>query len=277
MTTIHTFQIGQIQCAVLEEYSGTVAAPDVPQSFINVEPAVVLAALGDVEQFETSMNILLVSTPSMRLLVDVGFGVQRRPQGGNLLAALASMGHTPADIDLIFLSHFHGDHIIGLFDEADQPIYPNANYVTTRAEWEQWTMRWAASSEPNDAATLKRMQSLGSRLALVADGALLTEGVQVVAAHGHTLGHAGLLLSSEGDQLLHVVDILHRPPQFAHPQWHFVFDTDPVMAAETRQRLLEHCADAGILTLFYHLPFPGLGHVIRAGAAFAWQPLEPQG
>jgi hypothetical protein len=38
----------------------------------------------------------------------------------------------------------------------------------------------------------------------------------------------------------------------------------------TRRAFLERCAGERALVSTYHLPFPGLGHVARAGAAFIW-------
>ena len=79
---------------------------------------------------------------------------------------------------------------------------------------------------------------------------------------------------SRGDRLLHVVDILHQPFQFAHTEWQFVFDSDGDMAVETRRRILQRCADENLLTLFYHLKFPGLGKVSQDTDIFSWHAID---
>ena len=62
--------------------------------------------------------------------------------------------------------------------------------------------------------------------------------------------------------------------QFAHPEWSPTYDDDPVASVPTRRAALGRAADEGVLTLFYHLTFPGLGQVKRAGQEFAWEPVE---
>ncbi len=98
--------------------------------------------------------------------------------------------------------------------------------------------------------------------------------VTLVAMPGHTPGHTGLLIEANGERLLHVVDLLHTLPQFKYPNWHINFDSDGPLAEQSRKAILARAADEKLLTMFYHLPFPGLGHVVRAGSAFSFQPIE---
>ena len=44
-------------------------------------------------------------------VADVGFGTAGPPDCGGLTAALASIGVALADIDIVYLTHFHGDHV----------------------------------------------------------------------------------------------------------------------------------------------------------------------
>ena len=109
------------------------------------------------------------------------------------------------------------------------------------------------------------------RFSFVGDGDEIAPGVRAVSAPGHSPGHTGLLVESEGEALLALVDVLHMLIQFANPGWHHRFDSDGVLAAETRRAQLERAARDNLLTLFYHLPFPGLGRVVRQGDAYRWQ------
>ena len=109
-----------------------------------------------------------------------------------------------------------------------------------------------------DQQNLARFTALQDRFRFVSAGDKIAAGVTVVDLLGHTLGHAGLLVESQGERLLHLVDLLHQHFQFANTGWHFSFDSDPVQAVQTRRRVLQHCAEEDLLTLFYHLDFPGL-------------------
>jgi glyoxylase-like metal-dependent hydrolase (beta-lactamase superfamily II) len=99
-------------------------------------------------------------------------------------------------------------------------------------------------------------------------------GLTAVPIPGHTPGQIGLLFESDGQKLLHLVDLLHSPMQFAHPEWSAVFDADTRVSVPTRRHALGRAADDHLLTFFYHLDFPGLGRVQRAGQGFTWQPLD---
>jgi hypothetical protein len=83
-----------------------------------------------------------------------------------------------------------------------------------------------------------------------------------------------VLIESNGTRLLDVVDLLHSLPQFTYPHWHFAFDTDGDLAEQNGKAALGRAVDENLLTLFYHLTFPGLGQVTRAAdGAFAFQPI----
>ncbi len=270
--SVHQLKIGDIECAVLHEGESDLIAANLAQRYPGVSQAQIERALAGGAP-SGSLNLPCISSGGTRILADVGFGAAGGPTAGNTEAALNSIGIGLADIDIVFLSHFHGDHIAGLALDENRMEFPRARFVTTQAEWDEWIGRWSASDAPGDQKNLERFTSLQDRFSFVSAGEEIAPGVTVVDLKGHTLGHAGLLLESGGERLLHVVDLLHQPFQFAHTNWHFSFDSDPELAEETRRNTLERCAAEGILTLFYHMPFPGLGQVSEEGGAFVWNPV----
>ena len=50
------------------------------------------------------------------------------------------------------------------------------------------------------------------------------------------------------------------------------FDTDQAQAARSRRRALDMAAADRLHIAGAHLPFPGLGHVTRAGSAYGYVP-----
>ena len=272
MSKAYSVAIGDIQCAVLHEGSSIATSESLVNRYPGRSQQEIEAALGG-SASEGSLNLLYVKSGGVRILADVGFGAAGPPAMGGAMEALASIGAAPADIDLVYLTHFHGDHIAGLYGEDGKPAYPKASYACTRAEWDEWTARWAASNDESDQRQLERFQALRDRFAFVADGDEIAPGVSAVNLEGHTLGHSGLMVESGGERLLHVVDLLHGAFQFRQLDWQFVFDSDGELATATRRRILRRCAEEDLLTLFYHLKFPGLGKVTIDGDAFAWRPL----
>ena len=273
MASAYSLTRGDIQCAVLDEGTSTATAAELAERYPKVSQADIAAALGSAES-ASSLNVLYLQSQGRHILVDVGFGAGARPAMGQTEASLAEIGLSPADIDIVYLTHFHSDHIDGLVDANGEPCFTQARYMTTQAEWDQWMGRWRAFAAGIDQALWERIRALQDRFVFVSEGDEVAEGITVVNLAGHTRGHSGLLVESQGERLIHVVDILHQAFQFQHTDWRFAFDSDDVLAAETRSRILQHCADEQLLTLFYHLEFPGLGKVSKDGAGFQWNPLS---
>jgi hypothetical protein len=89
------------------------------------------------------------------------------------------------------------------------------------------------------------------------------------ATCGRGRGRAGL------EAILVFGDAAHSAAvQFALPAAGLSCDSDPVEAAATRARLLDRLATDRTLVAGCHMPFPGIGHVARSGAAYACAP-EP--
>ncbi len=80
----------------------------------------------------------MVNTGTEVVLFDSGNGAGRRPNAGRLRELLASAGFAPDQIDVVVLTHFHGDHIGGLMEDGS-PAFPNASYVTRDVEYDFWS------------------------------------------------------------------------------------------------------------------------------------------
>jgi glyoxylase-like metal-dependent hydrolase (beta-lactamase superfamily II) len=129
--------------------------------------------------------------------------------------------------------------------------------------------------QPFFAAAAATAAAYGDRVQPFADGAEVLPGITAVALPGHTPGHTGYRLASGDASLLIFGDAAnHSVVQFTHPDAAFVFDVDAETANATRARLFDMLATDRILAAGTHMPFPGVGHVARAGDAYAWTP-EP--
>lgn len=134
-------------------------------------------------------------------------------------------------------------------------------------------MARACVDNPQHQAIITLLDSRGVQL--IPMDAPILEGLRAVPLDGHTRGQIGLRLESGGETLLHMADVLHSPMQFAHPEWSASFDADTRVSVPTRRDALAWASDTQALTLFYHLTFPGLGRVTRAGDVFVWTPIVP--
>ncbi|MEM9916344.1 MAG: MBL fold metallo-hydrolase [Planctomycetota bacterium] len=255
----------------------------------NADPEQVNAALHHAfvprDHILGQVNTLLINTGQRLILIDAGCGNSFGPTTGKLREHLTRLGADPGDIDLVVLSHLHVDHIGGLITDAGIDWLPNAKFVMHQAERDFWAAESPDLSKTGvpeemwgffvDVAQAAINNIPADRLELVTDKRTqLDDALAVYHTPGHTPGHLVAGLYGEAGQFGYLADLIHfAPVQFAHPDWHIAFDTDPVEAAGTRKRILEYYAKERKPVAGAHLPFPGVGHVRAAGDAFEYVPV----
>lgn len=270
MSDLHAFRLGAFQCWIVSDGQRAVEDPfrsgfvNATDEEVRAEVEAYIAATGDPAN-EVGINILVVDTGDNRVIVDTGDGPGSDRGYGNLLDRLPQTRLTTADIDTVIITHGHGDHIAACTNGSGLPSFPNAQYVISQLDWNHWT------TEPGEAAAT-HLLSIADRFDRIANDAEILPGIRAVPASGHTPGQIALLFESDGEKLLHVADAWHHPVELPRPDWYFSFDWDPEQTVATRRTLLDMAARDNLLVLPYHATFPGLGHVITNGDAWAWRP-----
>lgn len=278
-------RIGAIEVLSLADGFGQVPTAMI----IGLEPrsAVEAAALAykphDPTNVTISINAYLIRTGDRLIAVDTGAGGAMGPSLGAWQLSLEAAGIDPAGIDTLFLTHAHTDHVGGMSDSAGQRLLPNAGLVLAEAEWD-FTHDEAVLASLPDQFKGNFLQARAQLAPYAADRDVLpmdrdTEiapGVTAVPMPGHTPGHMGLRVESEGEQLLIWGDIVHAPAyQFSQPDWSVAFDADIATAISSRRKLLDMAATDRTMVAGMHLDFPALGFVERHAGAFRYVAAPP--
>ena len=202
-----------------------------------------VAGLGLVDEVLSSMSAFLVHKDGKWLLFDTGLGF---PDGG-IRRGLDSLGLSPADIDYLFITHFHGDHIGGMLDASGAPVYTGAQVYASQAEYDAWM---AMPAESN-AQAVRTMDAYRDCLSLFEYGDVLPCGVKAIDASGHTPGHTAFQM----DDILIWGDVIHGLAlQLDHPEICAAYDMDPQTSIATRKRMIQYASDNGLLVAGMHLP-----------------------
>ena len=203
----------------------------------------------------------VVNTGAELVLFDTGLS------GEGTTAALGSAGYTAEQIDVVVLTHMHGDHVGGMTLEDGSLSFPNARYVAGRVEYDAWMTR------DNNDRFMTKVVPFAEQITFIEPGQDVASGLTAMNAFGHTPGHMNYMIESDGTQLYIGADFAnHYVWSLAHPDWEVKFDIDKEAAAAKRREILDMLATDKIPFVGYHMPWPGVGYVDTKGDGFAYVP-----
>lgn len=223
--------------------------------------------LRDDDTMLVPVGAFLVRVGEHLVLLDAGVGDVHNEMfdGGRLLAGLRELGVSPDEIDTIVVSHLHSDHM-GWLATTSGPTFPHAAIHVGAADWEYFVEQGEGG-----ARRTALLRTVESQVSLIDhDGATVVPGVTTRHTPGHTPGHTSTVLSSGTERIIVLGDALHCPAQLTEPEWQFVFDVDPVLAARTRRQLLQAAEEPGTAVLPCHFEGMRAARLVPASGAKRW-------
>ena len=211
--------------------------PDVPDSLWN--------ALGLQEGVPSSMSCFLLQTEGKNILLDAGLGAPF----SQLIPKLTTLDVKPEELQLIYITHFHPDHIGGLLKDG-KVVFQNAEVYVNRVEAEAWQ-----KMEGNQSVQAKTvLDAYKQHLHLFEAGDTLPGDVITIAAYGHTPGHTAF----QKDSMLVIGDLIHGAAlQLEYPEYCPLYDMYAETARESRLRILNYARENRLTMYGMHLPHPG--------------------
>jgi glyoxylase-like metal-dependent hydrolase (beta-lactamase superfamily II) len=207
-----------------------------------------------------------------------------RDTWGWLTQAMASpeVNIKPEEVTHALLSHSHIDHIGG-FTSKGRILFPNAALHVLQTEVDFWRGKEPDFSKSLRTDDIKGMiksvrnsfDVLQPNLVLHKDGDQILDGaITIIAAPGHTDGHAIYRIKSDGQSLLHLSDLAHNHVlMLEDPSWFIDFDHNPEVAIATRKKVFAEIAATKERAYGFHIPWPGLGVVTPNGRkGYQWIP-----
>ena len=201
---------------------------------------------------EWSMSSFLLQCEGKKALFDAGF--YDKNNNNIILERLKELKISPDEIDYIFITHCHWDHIDGLIDQNNNINFKNAKIYISKEEYNGEKK----AGPPNKKGVFEKVKKYCAKqiIQFNFENDILPLGVKPLKAFGHTQGHT----CYRKDDLLIIGDLIHGEKiQYKYPEICTVFDYDEKMSIESRKRILKYAEENKLFMAGHHLQFTNFG------------------
>jgi len=288
-TGVYRYKMGDYEIVQLMDGARTFPIPDKFVVNVSKDKAIEAAAAAYMPEGKVTIPFspMIVNTGKKLVAIDTGngLGAYAASKGvvGQARGNMEAAGIDPAKVDIVVISHFHGDHVGGLKNANGSLAFPNAEIKVPAVEWAFWTDESNASKangfNAKQFANVKKMlDGLADKVTKYEADNEVAPGITAIYTPGHTPGHMSFAVVSGSKRILVQSDVTNIPSMFLrNPDWHVIFDNDPKQAAATRHKIYDMAAAEKMTVSGYHFPYPCVGHVEKAGKGYrlvpvAWDP-----
>jgi glyoxylase-like metal-dependent hydrolase (beta-lactamase superfamily II) len=232
------------------------------------------AALDGNDVLQLCMQSYVVQTPHHTIMIDSCIGNDKPRKGrpawnmktdDTYMRGLAAAGFSVEDIDYVFCTHLHVDHVgwnTRLENGRWVPTFPKARYVFGKTEYDYWAEQNTKAANPVYLDSVLPVVE-ADRAEMVKDDHALGDHVRLLPTPGHTPGHVAVCFGKGSDEAVMSGDLMHSPLQTRYPELSVNFDVDKAQSAATRRSFLERYCDTKTLCCTAHFPSPSVGRIKR--------------
>jgi glyoxylase-like metal-dependent hydrolase (beta-lactamase superfamily II) len=281
-TGIFSYKVGDYEIVQLRDGARTFLMPDTFIVNVSKDKAIEAAAAAYIPNGQVTIPFspMIINTGSKLIAIDTGNGLgafaSSKGVVGQARANMEAAGIDPKQIDIVVISHFHGDHIGGLKNADGSPAFPNAEIKVPAVEAAFWAddgnQSKANGFNKAQFPNVKKMME-GLKVTPYEADKEVAPGITSMFTPGHTPGHMSFVVASGSSRILVQSDVTNIPSFFLrNPDWQVMFDNDPTIAITTRHKVYDMAAAEKMLVTGYHFPFPCVGHVEKDGSGYRLVP-----
>lgn len=287
---VYRYKVGDFEVTVVTDGGRTVPLPDtlVRNASKDQVNAALEAGFFERDKLSYFFNPVVINTGTKLVALDTGNGLaafeQTKGAVGQYQSNLAAAGIDAKNIDVVAITHFHGDHINGLLTADGKPAFPNAEIMVPAGEWAYWMDDGNASRAPdalkaNFANARRVFGAFGNKVTQHEADKEILPGIMSMATPGHTPGHISHIVTSGSKSVIVQGDVTNLPAlNVRNPEWHFAGDMDHATAVASRRKVYDRLVADKMIVQGYHYTFPAAAYIEKDGAGYrptpvAWQPV----
>lgn len=286
---VYTVQVGGVRCHILSDGLNLADGG----GFFGVVPRVLWQRViqpNEHNQIPVDIRSLLIESDAGLILVDAGNGdklnaKQRQILGlddrnERLLGEMAKVGFKAEDVDVVLLTHLHGDHAGGNTrrentEVASGPLlatFPRARYLAQRIELSE-------ASYPNERTTVTYLSEnwqplLATKQMEVIDGPQrLGSQIRTAMTPGHTTALQVVWVEDRGERLLFLGDTCSWAVHLERLAWVPSYDIAPMTSIETKRALRQEILESEPLLVFQHDSQVVTGRLVQGARGPEVQPI----
>lgn len=280
---IYKCKIGDFECTIFKDFLFKYLAKDF---FINADKTELNESLlkynVSPDHIPSPFIVMLLQEGNRKILIDSGIGFSKDPiifrdkeyvWKGQLNHLLKKENVDPNEITDVIITHFHPDHIGGVFSSENQLIFPNATFHMHQNEWNYWHSSLSDNQPPLFKYFIEKNISplKNKNIHLINhDYQILGKDIISVNAEGHTEGQIALIIGNKNDHLLYISDAFLHPLHIEKLNWQTNYDLDQKKAKNTRLKLLDLAYKGNMRINAFHFDFPGIGKVQQKNSNWSW-------
>ena len=280
----YEFTVGNFKATIFRDFMFKYQAKDY---FINAKQDELEQAIKTYkivpENIPSPFIAILLQGQNKKILIDTGMGFSEQPlefrgnkipQKGKLVQLLHDEGIKNEDITDVIVTHFHPDHIGGIFSSVGQLNFPKAKYHIYEKEWNYWHSTKSDMQVPLFKFFVEKNITPLTKYDLnlyKGDFVDIVSGIKAVKATGHTPGQIALIIDNPSSPLLYISDAFLHPLHIERLDWQTNYDTDHKKAKRSRTKLLDLAHKQNMLVNGFHFDFPGLGRVEKSKNKWVWK------
>jgi glyoxylase-like metal-dependent hydrolase (beta-lactamase superfamily II) len=235
-----------------------------PTTLIDATSEMLAETMPDGTYLSATNAFLIRTAKGKNVLIDAGFGRE-------LFNNLEQYNVTPEMIDMVLITHMHGDHISGLLDGNGVKAFPNADLYLAKSEHDHFYKEHPETQAQNLANAV--INAYRDKMILFEPGEMVAaEVIKSLPCFGHTPGHTTFLI----DNVLIWADMIHAMAvQMPYPTVSLTFDIDNKKAVEARMNMFKYIIENNFIVAGSHVAYPGIGTLLPNGkGGYIFSPLE---